>query len=235
MIHAISIKIIALILLLCAFAGVLTYINMGYLSQNVAESQKKLNIVRSESSELRTQVEKLKTDYAAFEKERDKFEQITRLGFFNAQDRVEAREKFGAIERLSKIMFARYEIKAASIVSSEKDLQTNVLGEIIAEQSVADYVVIESPVSVSLSAIDDIDIYRFIYYMNYGFPGHVTINQISIQKTEKLTADIIKQIGLGNPQELVTGTIDLTWRTMIQKSVADSLSDLKVLSSGAAQ
>ena len=235
MIRVIGVKMIALLGLLLALGGILFFVNSFYLEARIKETTQKLNGVRAESADLRTKTEALQADYDSYQKEQETFSQISRMGFFNTQDRVEARRKFEAIERLSKIMFARYEIRAATILKSENKIENPVLVDLLGAQPTADYVIIESPVSVSLSAIDDVDIYRFIYYMNYGFPGHVTLNQLNITKTEKLTPDILKDIGLGNPKELVSANISLTWRTMIEKSVADTLSDLRVLNAGGAQ
>ncbi|PZQ43706.1 MAG: hypothetical protein DI551_11610 [Micavibrio aeruginosavorus] len=168
------------------------------------ESEQKLNAMLSETTQLQSEVDKMRADFTLFQKQQGYFDVISRMGFFNDQDRVLARQRFDTMQRLSKIISARYEIKAANILTDEAAAETG-------------YVLMESPITVELSAVDDLDIYRFIYYLNYGFPGHITINSLNIERKAEITPALLKQIGTGNPPEIVSAKMELDWRTMARK------------------
>lgn len=238
MIQALGFKRVAT---LAAFAGLLILIyalNAFFLKSQTEKSFRDLNAVRGEIGTLRAELEKLQSDYALYEKEKATYEKITRMGFFQPQDRVTARQRLDTIQRMSKIISARYEIKAAtaSAIVRPGDLTNPVQPqEGVIDAAAADFVMIESPMTVTLSAIDDVDIYRFMYYMNYGFPGHITMNKISMQKTGQVTPDVLKSIGTGAPPPLVSASVEMTWRSMIPRDVMENSADLKVLNAGVSQ
>lgn len=195
-----TILIMALLVVLAASAG----LNYFVFEPRNVQSQNELNAVMSETATLSNEVQKMRADFEVFQKQKSFYETIERLGFFNDQDRVIARERFDTMQKLSKIISARYEIKAANLIEGE-------------DASATGFVVMESPITVTLSAIDDLDVYRFIYYLNYGFPGHITINNLSLERKAEITPAVLKQIGTGAPPEIISAKMDLEWRTMARK------------------
>ncbi len=194
-------------LLLVVLGGTLAALfaaNEFLFKPKVQESQTALNASMTELSTLQAEVEKMRLDFTQFESQKEYYATISRMGFFNDQDRVLARERFDTMQKLSKIISARYEIKAANILSEEANPETG-------------FVVMESPISVELAAVDDLDVYRFIYYLNYGFPGHITINNLSIERSGEVTPELLKEIGTGNPPAMISAKMELDWRTMARK------------------
>lgn len=188
-------------------AGLLVLMVAGnelFIKSQVTKSQTELNARKTESTTLSGEIQKMRDDYITFEKQKDYYAIISRMGFFNDQDRVLARERFDTMQRLSKIISAKYEIKAANILSAETNPETG-------------FVVMESPITVDLAAVDDLDIYRFVYYLNYGFPGHITINKMNITRNATVTPELLKEIGTGTPPQVVTAKLEMDWRTMARK------------------
>jgi hypothetical protein len=204
MIQKIGAKRALVLMVLGGLAVFFIAVNYLVLEPKTAESLAKLNTVMGETSVLRGEVDKMRVDYTTFEKQKSFYETIRGLGFFNDQDRVIARERFDTMQKLSKIISARYEIKAANLVEGEGASATG-------------FVVMESPITVTLSAIDDLDVYRFIYYLNYGFPGHITISNLAMERKVEVTPGVLKQIGTGSPPEIISAKMDLEWRTMARK------------------
>jgi hypothetical protein len=204
MIGKIGFKRALMLFVLAALAVVLFAANEWVFKPKVTESQAQLNQAMGEIGTLQGEIDKMRADFALFEQQKDFYDIISRMGFFNDQDRVLARQRFDTMQKLSKIISARYEIKAANILTQETNPETG-------------FVVMESPISVELSAVDDLDIYRFIYFLNYGFPGHITINKLNIERKANVTPEILKQIGTGNPPEIVAAKMELDWRTMARK------------------
>ncbi len=204
MIDKIGPKRTMVILSLVGLIGLLAGANYLVFVPKEQKTQMMLGGVRSETATMKDEIEKMRADYVTAQKQKAFFDSIKRMGFFNTQDRVLARQRFDTMQKLSKIITARYEIKAANIITDESAEKTG-------------FVVMESPVSLDLSAVDDLDVYRFIYYLNYGFPGHVTINSLSINRSVPVTPDLLKRLGTGSPPPVITAKMDLDWRTMAPK------------------
>lgn len=204
MIKNIGAKRVLVILVLVAILVVSVLASYFVFEPQNEQVQQTLNKTMSEKTTLQSEVDKMRADFATFEQEKTFFDTISKMGFFNDQDRVLARERFDTMQKLSKIISAHYEIKAANIIAEDG-------------ASATDFVVMESPISVDLSAIDDLDVYRFIYYLNYGFPGHITINSLTMERKAEVTPTILKEIGTGSPPEIINAKMELQWRTMARK------------------
>lgn len=196
-------KTIILAVLVLTLAGLAAIYELS-LVPKVTEARQKLDAVNAEVASLQSDVDEMRADFVLFQKEKKLYDDIERMGFFNNQDRVLARERFDTLQKLSKVISARYEIKSANVVE-------------VGNPESVEYVVLESPISVELSALDDLDAYRFIYFLNYGFPGHITIENMSMARTEEVTAEILKRIGTGSPPQMVNAKLSVMWRTMVRK------------------
>jgi hypothetical protein len=196
-----AIILFGLLLLLAALAAA----NYLYFMPQGEKDLTDLNAVKTQLSQLQSELDKMRSDFVMFEQQKVFFEKMQKMGFFNVQDRVIARERFDTMQKLSKILSAKYQVKAARLY---QDKDADRVG----------FVVMESPVTVNLSAIDDLDVYRFIYYLNYSFPGHIGIDNLMIERKQNVNQEILKQIGTGAPPEIISATIDLNWRTMARKS-----------------
>ncbi len=196
-------RLMVLIIAAGALAALTFYTYVIMLPQ---ENSKKAeyNGVSGQVAEARGNIEQMKNDLITFETQKQLFEKLNKIGFMNDQNRVLTRERFETLQRLSKTVSTKYEIKPASIL--EDDLSAN-----------TGYVTMISPITVSVTAIDDLDIYRFIYYLNYGFPGYMTISNISMQRSADITPEVLKEVGSGKPPSIVSANIDLVWTTMAKK------------------
>ncbi len=235
MIKAIGFKRFVVLMILLATCGAVYFFNTSILSKQLLKSQGDLAVVQGEILNLQGELEKMKTDAEFFATRKEVYEKISNLGFFETQDRVQARQRFDAIQKLSKIVAARYKIRAASVMAKPEATENQATEGAVSPAASENFSIIESPVAITLSAIDDLDIYRFIYFLNYGFPGHITITSVNIKKESEVSPETLKDIGLGNPPTLISASIDLTWRSMIPKTTMDSSSDLKTLSTGVSQ
>jgi outer membrane murein-binding lipoprotein Lpp len=204
MIASIGYKKSLVLFALAAVLGVLVFSTYVVFQPKADASKTELMSLQAQASTLQSEVDQMRLDFTQFDSKKAVFENISRMGFFNDQNRVLARERFDTLQKLSKIMSARYEIKPAKIFSQDIPLETG-------------FVVMESPITMTLTALDDLDIYRFIYYLNYGFPGHVTISNLDIKREGVITPEILKEIGTGNPPALITAKMEMQWRTMARK------------------
>ena len=91
MIAKIGFKRALMLFVLAALAAVLFAANEWVFKPKVAESQAQLNQAMGEIGTLQGEIDKMRADFALFEQQKDFYEIISRMGFFNDQDRVLAR------------------------------------------------------------------------------------------------------------------------------------------------
>jgi len=210
MIEALGFKRLLILIVLGGAVAVLAFFNFMVFAPQAAATKAALNKANGENSTLTADIESMKNGMAKFQTEKVLFDQINKIGVFNEQNRVVARERFNVMQKLSKVMAAKYEIKPATLVES---------GLTSVDGTTDDtYAILRSPISVSLSALDDLDIYRFVYYLNYSFPGQVTIKNLHIERNDKVSPSTLKEIGGGEPPELISSRMDLDWNTIVNRN-----------------
>jgi hypothetical protein len=221
MIQALGFQRALFLFLVGGLAVLLTAANYLFLVPKMESSTQTLNALRGQETTLNTEIETMRNDYARFEGKKILYADITRKGFFDDQNRVQARARLDAMQKLSKIVSARYEIRAATLTPLPSAVAVDDPSVTPSDSPRDDFVILQSPVTIYLSAIDDIDVYRFIHLLNYGFPGHVSIESIFADRQIPVTPEVIKQIGLGKPPGLVQVRIELLWRTMTKRSAIE--------------
>ena len=75
-----------------------------------------------------------------------------------------------------------------------------------------------SELAINIDAMDDIDFYSFIYWLRNTFPGHVTIDNIKMQRMNDVNDVTVRQIGSGLPMTMIKGDVSAKWRTIVPKS-----------------
>ncbi len=199
------------VLILVILAGISAFIfGLDYLvlKPQKVQSEMELAQLQSDTAQLVQQTEVMRNDIALFETQKVLFQIINKMGFFNEQDRVLARERFKIMQRLSMVISAKYQIQSATVEENP-------------DASLAGYIVLNSPISITLSALDDLDIYRFVYLLNYAFPGHITIKEFNIERKIDVNNVMLREIGTGGMPEVISATMMVEWRTMAKKSSDD--------------
>lgn len=204
MIEAIGTKRLIILLVLAALTGIFGFLHLYIFAPKAESAQRQTSALRSQIASLRDETEALKTDMTRFRERSIQFKKIEAAGFFNDQSRVLARQRLEEMQIQSKLLAARYEIKRARVVNSER-------------AGKAGYGVLETPITLKLSAIDDMDIYKFIYMLNYTFPGQISIVDMELVRKREVTPEILKEIGLGRPPEILSAELNIEWRTMTKQ------------------
>lgn len=204
MIRLIGFKKIFMILLLVFLLVICLFYMYAMASPDIKASKKELNQNTSEISELSQNIDQLKLGIEQFQSQESEFKDLEKHDMFNTQDRVQTRRKLNSIREASGVSSAQYTIKPALSDKSEK-LQD------------AGYKILNTPMQFSIEAIEDQNIYQFIYLLNYGFPGQITLEEVSITREEEVTFSVLKQIGIGKEplRPLVKAEIKASWRTIV--------------------
>ncbi len=196
----------ALSLILLAFLLVVLAVYWLYaLTPDIKKKQRQLAINSSEVSQMADNIDALIKGVDQFEQQKTVFEKIKKLGFFDPQNRPETRQRLSAMQKESRLLSAKFSISSAKTEKSEKATE-------------AGYKILNTEIVLTLGAIEDADIYKFVYLMNYGFPGQITINQLNMTRDVEVTQPILRQIGVGESKPLVIAVLSVNWRTMVPDS-----------------
>jgi len=204
MLKNIGFKRLASITVLLILAGILYVFYYHSLKPDLAESQQELKKVRTSISETRNNLAEIKNALESYENKKDDFQALVdQVDFFNPQDRVDARQKLNAMKEASGLNSAVYSILPAEIITDERAKE-------------ASYNLIITRIELQLEALEENDIFRFLYLLNYGFPGFITVEEILIAREADVTQPVLRQIGAsGKPlPTLVSARIVASWRTM---------------------
>lgn len=79
---------------------------------------------------------------------------------------------------------------------------------------------LDTPVSLTIEAMDDVDFFNFIYWIENGFPGHISVSSLSMERTLDVNDVTLRQIGSGVETTLVKGKVSFNWRTLIPETGA---------------
>ncbi len=193
--------LLSLALLNAALAGG-TYFLMIPHNENL---QMQLNQVRGEISTARTETDRLRNEFDEIQKQKEQFEKLGSTGFFTAQDRVQARDRFEAIQKYSRVILASYDISPAMVERTE-------------DLTAAGQVMLKTPVSVDIDALDDMDFYNFAYLIENAFPGYAGINRMEIRRVREIDDVSLREIGSGLPTAMIKGKFDFNWRTILPEN-----------------
>ena len=169
---------------------------------NLEKEKRKLNGVNSEISRMTNDIDDLSKGLAQFQKQKEAFYNVQNFGFFDDQNRVNATQLIKAMQKESRLLSAVYSISPARIVADKR-------------ASDSEHDLLSTDIKFSIEAIEDADVYKFIYLLNYGFPGQININSLSISREEKITQPLLRQIGIGQPSPIIKADLEVSWQSMV--------------------
>lgn len=196
--------------ILTALLAVNAVMAAAYYLYVVPENEKlgkELRTVKAEIASKQSETEKLRTEYDLIQKQRASFEDLKEAGFLGAQDRVVARERMEAIQTHSRVVQARYNIEPVKVEENKSAADSG-------------QVILNSVINADVDALDDIDFLNFVYWLENGFPGQITINNIDIKREADVDDVTLRQIGTGSPLVIVKGQASFEWRTMVPREEA---------------
>lgn len=192
------------LLIMVLLVGGLAAAHYLFLVPEGEKTQRTLNAIKSEVSGRRDETERLRTEFQQLGEVKARYEQLSRFGFMNEQDRVFARGKMAELQKESGVIAARYEISPVEELKNER-------------LEAAGYVLIKSQIKMEVDAFDDTDVFRFIHLLSSGFPGQATIKTIEIKRELDVTVPVLQGIGTGNSTPLVKAKIDVEWYSVRKK------------------
>ena len=202
MIKVLGTRRIAILAVLLAFNGIMGYIVYMHLAPQQIIKERELRSTRGQVSTLTADIDDLQIEFDQLDDQRDEFEQLKKDGFFDGQSRRKAELVFQKIQERSGVISAVVSVNAGSFEESE-------------EAKKAEHVILSSPITVRIEAVNDLDVYRYLYLVNEFFPGHVSMKKMRLERAGNVNGTILRALSGGKKPALVTADIELTWRTMI--------------------
>ncbi|MFN3700337.1 MAG: hypothetical protein ACK4VI_02310 [Alphaproteobacteria bacterium] len=175
-----------------------------YLEPEIERLTRAERSERSKENELKNNIDALLKEFDAFDGQKNLYEQLSRRGFFSNQNRQDARGVF----------------QEAKEISGVSDAVVNVRPGVVSENQIAakaGQVLLESQIVLQIKAVDDVDIYAYLAYLDRYFPGHLTIQGMFLRRNSNISDTILRAIAGGANPDLVHADINLIWRTMVSR------------------
>jgi len=205
MVSVLGAKRVLVIVLLLGLLGAVLTAYYGYLVPGKEELGREIRTVKSNIRQKEDDLRVLSQQIETFNSQKDLFAKLERKGLFQDQKRSLARERFEAMQLSSGLVSASYQISPANVDESE-----------LAEE--AGYDLVQSPISLSLEGITDLDVYHFLYMLYFALPGHMQIDSFDVRRVENISPEILRDIG-GNQRKvvLVEADIDAVWSSLVEE------------------
>lgn len=177
-----------------------------YLIPQIDNVDRQIRSANSRMSTMQSEIQTLTTEFDQIQGRQDIFELLRQDDFFSDQNRSGVENLLKQIEQESGVLSAKVAFRSG---------QTNSNYEVATE---AEHVILESPVEINLSAMNDTHIYRYLYLLERMFPGHISINNIVIQRIGEINSTVLRAIVDGKNPPLIRAQVSLIWRTLIPQS-----------------
>jgi len=205
MINVLGIKRVMLLAGLLALNVVLAAVVYMYLTPEIQTKEREMRGLRSQVSTVRNDIDRMQVEFDQLESQREEFEILAGDGFFKNQDRRQAEKILNQIQKSSRVSKAIASI-GRGVTEDNKEAQK------------AKYKILKSPIEVRLEAIDDVNVFHYIFLIEHYFPGHVAVKNINIERDADVSNTVLRSIASGGNPPLVKANLELVWRTMIPES-----------------
>jgi len=203
-------RVLVIVLLLILLGGSL-FAYYGYLAPYKKELNREILNTKSTISQREDDLKLLSRQIDTFNTQKDFFNKLEKKGFFETQKRSVAQERFRLMQLSSGLVSAGYQINPITVSESE-----------LAEE--AGYNLAQSPVSLNLEGLTDMDIYHFLYMLYYALPGHMQINSFDVRRVENISPEVLRDIGLDQRKVvLVEAEVNGIWSSMVEEGVIKDL------------
>lgn len=181
-----------------------------YIQPQTLSLEQQLNGAKGQVSTMQADIEKILVEFEMLEQQKDEFNALKERGFLSSQGRRQAEIALGDIQRESQVVSATANVRAASVEENE-----------IAAK--AEHAVLSSPVEIKVQAMDDIDIYRYVTLLSQKFPGHISIENVSVKRVTDVSNPILRGIAIGDTVPMVEAEFKMKWRTLVSKLEAERI------------
>lgn len=205
MIQVIGVKRVAMLLVLISVNVALAAGLYLYAMPEKEDLSRRLRTLRSQVNRVQSDIGRMKIEFAQLDQQQDRFDELKADGLFSAQVRSDAKGFLSDIQNKSKVISAVANIRPGFI-------KNNV------EAQKANHKVLMSPVEIKIEAFDDASVYRYIELAKSSFPGHLSLDGITIKRSRDVSSPVLRAIAAGTNPVLISADVLMSWRTIIPES-----------------
>lgn len=205
MIQVIGVKRIAILLILLSVNVALAAGLYLYAMPEKDNLSRRLRSLRSQVNSVQSDIDRMKVEFAQLDQQQDRFDELKAAGLFSAQARSEAKEFLRVVQDKAKVISAVANVRPGFIQND-------------AEAQKANHKILMSPVEITIEAFDDASVYRYIELAKRSFPGHLSLEGITIKRSRDVSSPVLRAIAAGTNPVLISADILMSWRTIIPES-----------------
>jgi len=202
MIKVLGFRRVVIILALVAANVVLGFLAYMHFMPQQEIKERELRGTRGQVSTLQSDIDGLLVEFDQLDEQREEFEELKKDGFFDGQSRRQAELIFKKIQERSGVISAVATVEAGAFEENNEAVR-------------AKHRILKSPIKVNIEAVNDLDVFRYIYLVDEFFPGHVAIDSIKLNRQSDVSGTVLRGIASGKTPPLVTAELAMSWRTMI--------------------
>lgn len=204
MIGLLGMRRIILLTVLLVVAGLLGAGVYLYVIPQTQDLERDLRVTRAKISQKQNEVADMRERFDELKMQQVLYTGLKDAGLFNEQNRVWAIKSMDKFKKLSHVLNTEYKGDSAAVVERDELRETG-------------YLVLDSKVAVNLDAMDDMDIYNFIYWIENAFPGHTSITKLDMRRVQEISQNLLREIGSGKKRVLVKADVEFSWKTLSPK------------------
>lgn len=202
-------RLVGIVVLLALNAAVAAAVYM-YFMPNKQKVEKELRKTKATVASKRNEISRIRDEFDRINQQKVLFGELEKMGFFGDQDRFETQRRIEAINEMTDVLNARYEIREAQ--TEENDMTKK-----------AGHAILNTAIRIDIDALDDLDFYNFLYWVEYGFSGHTNITHLTLERVLDVNEATLRMVGSNNPKPMVKGAFEFNWRTLIPKEDLEKL------------
>ncbi len=204
MIGVLGFKRIMIVAFLVALNALLAAALYLYLVPELTSTERVVRTEKAAESTVRTDIANIQAEFDQLETQQEAYDDLRADGFFSNQSRRDAQIVFTEAKQYSDVTEANVSVRSGTVIEDENAAK-------------ADQVLLESPITINFTSVDDIDIYEYIHYLEQVFPGYLSVEGFSLNRNANISDTMLRAIATGASPPLVGGSIELTWRTMVSR------------------
>jgi hypothetical protein len=158
--------------------------------------------IKNEFQTVSTDLSNIQVEFRLLEEQRGNFEKLEKRQFFDRQDRFRAQQLLEVIQDRSRVLSAKTSISNGNLINHPEALK-------------AEHKILSSPLDIEIAAMDDTDIFRYLWLLENKFPGYIDIQSFSLERLETVNRELLQSITAGETPVIVNAKISANWKTMI--------------------
>lgn len=194
----------AVLLLISAGAG---YGAFYYLQPENEKLERNIRSIQGETSKHWKQADAYTSDYNEILELDEKYQRIMNINLVSTQNRSDATALMDEINIVTDIK-GQYDIGQGKIIRDE-------------QAEAAGYVILASPVKISMQSLDDLSVYEYIYWLENTIPGYASFDSFVFERVMPFNDSLLKKVGNGTDVPMIQGDIGFNWLTLVSREFVD--------------